>query len=165
MKLTATEFAYVRTQALYIIDKCDACGKLLNQTIRYTISRKPEVYCSAGCRDLTFFGDSREAIKHSTPGRCVYCRAPLEGKKRGSIFCDDVCRKAHSRKIQRITTREVKKSRTPTQLNQQVATPKKGERGDCVTSGPQRPRNASGEVSEECGLSAELEPAIGGSGR
>jgi hypothetical protein len=76
MKLTATEFVYVRTQNLYINDKCDACGKLLNQTLRYKILGKPEVYCSAGCRDLTFFGHTREATKHSTPGRCVCCRSP-----------------------------------------------------------------------------------------
>jgi len=49
MMLTATELAHVRSQGLsiYITEKCDACGKLLNQTIRYTIADKPEVYCSA----------------------------------------------------------------------------------------------------------------------
>ena len=159
MKLTATELAYVRTQGLYITDKCDGCGKLLNQTIRYTISGKPEVYCSSGCRDLTFFGDTREAIKHSTPGKCVYCRAPLKGKKRDAIFCNDACRKAHSRKLQRISIPEGEKSRTPTQFNHRVTTPKRGGPGDCITSGPQRPRNDPGEVTADCGLSAKLEPA------
>jgi hypothetical protein len=86
MKLAAAEIAYVRSQGLYITEKCDRCGKLLNQTFRYTIAGKPEAYCSAACRDLAFFGDHREARKHSTPGKCVYCGATLEGKRRGALY-------------------------------------------------------------------------------
>ena len=85
MKLTASELFYVRSQGLYVTEKCDACGKLLNQTFRYTIAGEPEVYCSAGCRDLAFFGDTREAKKRSTPGKCVYCGATFEGKRRGAL--------------------------------------------------------------------------------
>jgi hypothetical protein len=131
MMLTATELAHVRSQGLsiYITEKCDACGKLLNQTFRYTIADKPEVYCSAPCRDLVLFGDRREAKKHATPGKCTPCGGSLKGKKRGSIFCDDVCRKANSRKMQRITTTGVGKSRTPTQSNQQVTGMKTGDQG------------------------------------
>jgi hypothetical protein len=117
MELSTPEFAYVRAKDLYITGKCDGCGKLLNQTFRYTIAGKPEVYCSAGCCDLRFFGNAQEAKKRSTPGKCAYCGGSLLGKNRGSIFCDDVCRKAHSRKIQRITA-GVEKSRTPIQSNQ-----------------------------------------------
>ena len=63
MRLSPAELAFVRSQSLYITEKCDACGKLLNQTFSYTITEKPEVYCSAGCRDLVFFGNPREAQK------------------------------------------------------------------------------------------------------
>jgi len=73
VKLTAVELAHVRSQGLYITEKCVGCGKLLNQGVRYTIAGKPEVYCSSGCRDLTFFGDTREVKKRSTPGKCVFC--------------------------------------------------------------------------------------------
>jgi hypothetical protein len=118
MKLTSTELAGVRAHVFYITEKCDNCGKLLNQTCRYTIAGKPEVYCSAGCRDSAFFENHQEAKKHATPGKCAYCGGSLKGKNRGSIFCDDACRKSHSRKIQRITTAEEEKSRTPTQSNQ-----------------------------------------------
>ena len=85
MEISAHELAYVRVQGLYITEKCDGCGKLLNQTFRYTIAGEPEVYCSAGCRDLAFFGDTREAKKRSTPGNCVYCGTTLEGKRRGAL--------------------------------------------------------------------------------
>jgi hypothetical protein len=85
MKLTATELVSVRAQGLYITDKGDGCRKLLNQTFRYTIAGEPEVYCSAGCRDLAFFGDTREAKKRSTPGKCVCCGATLERKRRGAL--------------------------------------------------------------------------------
>jgi len=30
MKLTAAELVHVRAQGLYITEKCDGCGKLLN---------------------------------------------------------------------------------------------------------------------------------------
>ena len=73
MKLTAAELAYVPSQGLHITDKCDVCGKLLNQSFRYTITRKPEVYCSGLCRDDVFFGSRREGRKHATPGKCAYC--------------------------------------------------------------------------------------------
>jgi len=40
MKLTTPEFAYVRSQGLYITEKCNGCGTLLNQTVRFTINGK-----------------------------------------------------------------------------------------------------------------------------
>ena len=60
MKLTAAELASVRAQGLYITEKCDGYGKLLIQTFRHTIAGKPEVYCSAVCRDRVYFGDRYE---------------------------------------------------------------------------------------------------------
>jgi hypothetical protein len=120
MKLSAAELAYVRSQGLYVTEKCDGCGKLLNQTVRYTITGKPEVYCSAVCRDLVFFGDRREVTKRTTPGKCAYCGGSLKGKKRGTIYCDDVCRMRHTRVRERMETRQVEKSRTGTQSNQSV---------------------------------------------
>ena len=156
MELSTHELAYVRAQGLHITEKCNGCGKLLNQTIRYTIAGKPEVYCSAACRDSTFFGDRQEAKKHATPGKCTYCGGSLKGKKSGSIFCDDVCRKKHSRKIQRITTAEVEKSRTPTQSNQRVANPQNGGQGCCIAGGALRPRTAPGGVPAKSGLPVEV---------
>ena len=46
MKLTAAELAFVRGMGLYVTEKCDGCGKLLNQIFRYTIARKSEgLFC------------------------------------------------------------------------------------------------------------------------
>lgn len=99
MKLTAADLTFVRSQSLYITGKCDLCGSLLNQTLRHTIAGKPEAYCSAACRDLVFFGDRREARKHSTPGMCVYCGTILERKRRGTLYCNEVCRKRVARTV------------------------------------------------------------------
>ena len=68
MKLTPAELAYVRAKGLYITEKCDGCGELLNQSVRWTITGKPEVYCSAECRDLVFFEDRREVKEQATAG-------------------------------------------------------------------------------------------------
>ena len=43
MKLTSAELAYVRSQGLHLTEKCDGCGKLLNQALCYTIAGHPEV--------------------------------------------------------------------------------------------------------------------------
>ena len=99
MKLTAAELAHVRSEGLFITEKCDGCGALLNQTCRYTITGKPETYCSPLCRDAVFFGDRLDAEKRARPGKCVNCGGSLSGKKRGALYCDDACRKACGRKI------------------------------------------------------------------
>jgi hypothetical protein len=121
MKLTAAEFAYVRSQGPYVTEKCDGCGKLLNQTLRYAIAGKPEVYCSAGCCDLPFFGDPREAKKRSTPGKCVYCGATLKGMRRGALYCDETCKKRAARTGRAESTAKLQITGTTAQLNQRVA--------------------------------------------
>ena len=113
MKLTAAELAIVRSHGLYVTEKCDGCGKLLNQSVRYTITGKPEVYCSSNCRDLAFFGDRAEARKRATPRKCAYCGGSLARKKRDALYCDDACRKRATRTAKGMTTGKVEKSRTP----------------------------------------------------
>ncbi len=114
MKLSAEELAQVRAQGAYIAEKCDGCGKVLNQSVRYTVKDKPEVYCSAACRDFAFFGDRHAARKHSTPGRCAYCNATLVGKRRDAHYCDDACKKLASRHGTPTRTREAEKAGTAT---------------------------------------------------
>jgi hypothetical protein len=97
MILSPAELAYVDSLGLYITEECDGCGKLLNQTVRYTITQKPEVDCSAECRDFAFFGDRREVSKHAGKRRCANCGGSLQTKKRGAVYWDDVCRKRPTR--------------------------------------------------------------------
>ena len=120
MKLTVSELAYVRSQGLYLTEKCDGCGKLLNQALRYTITGKPEVYCSAVCRELAFFADRREAKKHASPGRCANCGAKLDGKRRGALYCDEICKKRVARQRQRRSTAEARISGTTSQPDEQL---------------------------------------------
>jgi len=120
MKLTSAELAYVRSQGLYITETCDACGRLLNQTVRYTISGKPEVYCSAACRELAFFANRLEAKKHSSPGKCVNCGAGLEGKRRGALYCDELCKKRVARRKEALPAARAQLSGTPTEPNEQL---------------------------------------------
>ena len=137
MELTSAEVAYVRSQGLYITEKCDGCGKLLNQTVRYTITGKPEVYCSARCRDLVFFGDPREAKKRSTPGKCMYCGGSLEGKRRGALHCDETRKKRAARSGRAHSTAEPQIAGTPTQSNQLLADAKNGSTGNRIIRAPQ----------------------------
>lgn len=99
MKTTAAELACIRLTGLYVAEKCDACRRVLNQAFRYTIAGRPEIYCSGLCRDAAFFGNRREAEQLARPGKCAHCGGSLSGK-RGALYCDDACRKAHSRKRQ-----------------------------------------------------------------
>jgi hypothetical protein len=163
MKLTAAELACVRSQGLYITRKCDGCGKLLNQTVQYTITGRREVYCSGPCRDNDFLGDRHEAKKRSTPGKCAYCGGSLKGKKRGALYCDDTCRMRHCRAQERTETQRVEKSRTPTQSNQGVVGANNADEGNRITSTPQCSRNARGGVGAKLGSSVEVGQATSGS--
>jgi hypothetical protein len=126
MKLTSAELAYVRSQGLYITDKCDGCGKVLNQTVRWTITGKPEVYCSAKCRDLVFFEERREARKRVNSGKCGYCGASLQGKRRGAFYCDHLCQIRAHRRSNGAMTGKPQITVTPTQQNQQLTEAKIG---------------------------------------
>jgi hypothetical protein len=118
MNLSVSELGYVRSCGVHITEKCDGCGSLLNQSVRYTVANRAEVYCSAKCRDVAFFQDQREARKHSSPGKCAYCGGALTGKKKGSIYCDDACRKRASRTANRRQTARQPESRTAIPSNQ-----------------------------------------------
>lgn len=142
MNLTTAQFDCVRSQGLHTTAKCDACRKLLNQTFRYTIAGKPEVYCSAGCRDLTFFGDTRQAKKRSAPGICVFCGGTLEGKRSGALHCEEICKKRAARTGRDQSTAEPQITGTPTQSNQRIANPRTGGQGNRIACGPQPLRNA-----------------------
>lgn len=163
MMLSAPEFAYVRSQGLYITEKCDGCGKLLNQTFMYTISGKPEVYCSAVCRDTAFFGDRHEAKKCFTPGKCVYCGGSLEGKRRGALYCDEVCKKRMARKEKGNSMAEAELSGTPSQSNQRVGDAKTADEGNGITGARRPSRNALGGVSTQLESPVEVKQSISGS--
>lgn len=96
MNLTPTELAYVRSLGLHIKEKCHACGKLLNQTVRYTIAGRPEVYCSSFCRDRVFFGEKYRARKArpDTTTKCAFCGGTIYGKRGDSVFCSSRCKQA-----------------------------------------------------------------------
>ncbi len=96
MKLTAEELAYVRARGLYITEKCDACKKLLNQTVRYTTSGRPEVWCSAACQD-TAMGWDKARAKKSAPAFhlrvCERCGKRFKAKHEDARFCSQRCQK------------------------------------------------------------------------
>ena len=118
MKLTAVELASVLAQGLFLTEKCDGCGKALNQTFRYTTAGRREVYCSSACRDSVFFNDRREARKHSTPGKCVYCKAPLKGSDVGRSIGTRSARNGPPEKERRNLPRNKKTTGTAAQSNQ-----------------------------------------------
>jgi hypothetical protein len=68
MLTTSHERQQMKAQGIYIAERCDGCGKLLNQTFRYTIAEKPEVYCSAMCRDKVF-GERFAKAEHEKSAR------------------------------------------------------------------------------------------------
>ena len=107
MKLTASELAYVRTQGLYITEKCDRCGKLLNQTFRYTTANRPEVYCSAVCQDKAMGWDRARSQKAGTEKAsppafalpvCQRCGKRFRAKCSDAQFCSQRCQKWDRRK-------------------------------------------------------------------
>ena len=60
-------------------------------------------------------------------------RGPLEGKRRGSLYCDENCKKRAVSSREALSTAEPQKTGTPTQSNQQVVDAKAVEEGDLIT--------------------------------
>jgi hypothetical protein len=52
--------------------------------IRYTIKGQNGEWCSLVCRD---------GVEVKAPGHCQSCNALLNGKRKGTRFCSDRCRK------------------------------------------------------------------------
>jgi hypothetical protein len=78
----------IEERGIYVTEACDSCTQLLGP-VRFTRAGESGVWCSRGCRD------GKEA--HS-PRTCKGCGAALPtAKRRGAAYCDDACRKAHSR--------------------------------------------------------------------
>lgn len=89
MRLTPQRsYSLLEKHACFVSDACDKCGQILG-LVRFTRSGERGVWCSGECRD--------GAGAHR-PGTCRHCKARLpEGKRRGTVFCDDACRKAANR--------------------------------------------------------------------
>jgi hypothetical protein len=72
----------------YVAEACDRCGNLLG-AVRYSRRGEPGDWCSQLCRD----GEPAKPI-----GICHGCRAPLTGKRKGTKFCGDTCRKRDAKR-------------------------------------------------------------------
>lgn len=82
----------LRRHGVWIKERCDRCGKAILKSYTWTRQGQPEVYCLQVFRD----GVAR------TPGKCDYCGAVLEGKRRWTRFCGERCRKRFVRDPQRV---------------------------------------------------------------
>ena len=74
--------ALLAKHGVYVTEVCDKCGKILGP-VRFTRYGQTGEWCSKRCRD----GFERK------PGTCLSCGVPLNGKRKGAVFCSDVCRK------------------------------------------------------------------------
>jgi hypothetical protein len=82
MRLTeAQSRELLAKHSVYATEVCDKCGKILGH-VRFTRFSQKGEWCSRLCRD---------GVEHKA-GACRGCGASLEGKKKGSIYCDRTCR-------------------------------------------------------------------------
>jgi hypothetical protein len=92
MRLTEEQSrALLERYGAFVTELCDKCGKILG-SIRFTRYGRTGEWCSKRCRD----GLERK------PGPCLGCGVPLNGKRKGAVFCSDVCRKRWRVEILRI---------------------------------------------------------------
>lgn len=110
MRLSTEELAYVRRQGFYVTEKCDECGKLLNQSVRYTTPAKPKLWCSAACQDEAMGWD--KAATRKTAGSLFYmrvcqnCTKRFRAKHEDARFCSQRCQKRARRNQQNGVVRE-----------------------------------------------------------
>ena len=89
MHLTGEQsYELLAKHGIYANEACDRCGQILGP-VPFTRKGEPGVWCSRECRD---------GAEAHAPGTCKGCGAKLpEGKRRGSLYCDDACRKLAGR--------------------------------------------------------------------
>lgn len=82
-------------RGIYVKECWGKCGQLLS-SVRYTRRGEAGVWCSRECRD---------GAEAHTPGNCKGCGVRLpEGKRRGSLYCDDACKQnAHRSKTGKLS--------------------------------------------------------------
>ena len=110
MHLTREQsYALLEKHGCYLKEACDRCGTAIHYSNRFTIRGEAGVWCSRECRD---------GVMVHEPGTCRHCKAKLpEDKRRGTVFCDDACRKAARRPSgESQTVRTSKLSRTNTSI-------------------------------------------------
>jgi hypothetical protein len=67
----------------WLTSACDKCGRVLGST-RYTLKEQKGEWCSLLCRD---------GAERKSPNLCQSCGNSLNGKRKGTRFCSDTCRK------------------------------------------------------------------------
>ena len=89
MRLTVQQsYALLEKHGCYVTEACDKCGQILG-ALRFTRKDSRGEWCSRKCRD---------GAEEHAPGTCKACGCRLpEGKRRGTLYCDDACRKAATR--------------------------------------------------------------------
>lgn len=75
----------------YVTEACDKCAQILGP-IRFTRYGQTGEWCSKQYRD----GFERK------PGTCLGCGVALNGRRKGAMFCSDVCRKRYRVQVLRI---------------------------------------------------------------
>ena len=109
MRLTKEQScALLEKHGCYVTEVCDKCSQIIGP-VRFTRRDDKGVWCSRECRD---------GAKVHEPGTCRHCKARLpEGKRRGTLFCDDACKQAaHRSKMDARTSETSKLSVTNTSI-------------------------------------------------
>ena len=89
MKLAREQQVALRqSYGMCVKEACDSCGKILG-AVRWTRRGELGEWCSQLCRD----GEAAKPI-----GACHGCGAPLTGKRKGTKFCGDTCRKRDAKR-------------------------------------------------------------------
>jgi hypothetical protein len=93
----------------WVKEICDGCGRPIGG-VSWTIYGDPRAWCSAECREAHLPPEWRHAktekkkpdqaaIPFPAAGKiCLSCSTPLAGKRAGSDFCGDTCRKRFHKK-------------------------------------------------------------------
>ena len=121
MRLTDAELAYVRSLGLFITKRCDSCGKVLNQTFRYTMPDRPETWCSRSCQDKAMGWDGavieRKASARPASYLCVCqkesCGRQFTSARKESAYCSERCSQWERRKLMRDGRRQEQEASSP----------------------------------------------------
>lgn len=95
--MNPSELARIRAAALYITEKCDNCGKVLNQTFHFSDGHDQK-FCSDSCF-TSATGTERYRRPPTQKRICEGCRKPFHSVRSDARFCTPKCQKRHARMV------------------------------------------------------------------
>ena len=115
MRISEEQLNSVRQFGLHVTERCDACGRLLNQAFRYMRPGHTEVWCSEACQDKAMGWNRAQRKSRDRPAfrlkvcQRTGCAKKFRATRQDARFCSARCRQWDRRKRGKFKSVDIQK--------------------------------------------------------